>query len=148
MREDLIHQQQGEEMKRLLIVLFLGLSSVANAADIQTIIEVKAKEHNVNPKFVNAIVKVESGYNPRVRGSRGEYGLGQILCSTARGVGFNGKCDQLIDPETNLEYSVRYLREALNRSDNNECYAATLYSAGFLHKPTRSSYCKKIMAAM
>lgn len=136
-------------MKRLLIVLFLGLSSTAQAFELtpQALVLLKAFEHKVDANFANAIVKVESNYNPRVRGRHGEYGLGQIKCPTARSVGFKGECDQLFDPETNLEYSMRYLVKALRKSNGNECHAATLYNAGLDRKPGNSAYCRKVMAA-
>lgn len=139
-------------MKRLA-VLFLGLCFVANEAkafelSIQALVIKKAIEHKIDATFANAIVKVESNYNPRIRGRQGEYGLGQIKCQTARGVGFKENCDLLYDPETNLEYSYRYLKKALERANGNECFAASLYNTGFGVKPRVSAYCKKVLNAM
>ena len=140
-------------MKRLLTVLFLGLCFVANEAkafelSIEALVIKKAIEHKIDATFANAIVKVESNYNPRIRGRQGEYGLGQIKCQTARGVGFKENCDLLLDPETNLEYSYRYLKQAIERANGNECFAASLYNTGFGIKPYRSKYCTKVLAAM
>ena len=140
-------------MKRLL-VLFLGLCLTVQTAQafvepsLQTLVLFKSIEHRVDFIFANAIIKVESNYNPRMRGRHGEYGLGQIKCGTAKGVGFKGHCDQLYDPETNLEYSFRYLKKALERVDGNQCFAASLYNTGFGVKPKQSTYCKKVLAAM
>lgn len=140
-------------MKRLL-VLFLGLCLMTNNAqafvepNLQTLVLFKSIEHKVDFIFVNAIIKVESNYNPRMRGRHGEYGLGQIKCGTAKGVGFKGYCDQLYDPETNLEYSIRYLKKALERNNGNECFAAAQYNTGFGVKPKQTAYCKKVLAAM
>jgi soluble lytic murein transglycosylase-like protein len=140
-------------MKRLLTVLFLGSCFFVNEAkafelSIQALVIKKAFEHNIDAVFANAVVKVESNYNPRIRGRQGEYGLGQIKCQTARGVGFNDNCDLLYDPETNLEYSYRYLKKAIERANGNECFAASLYNTGFGVKPYKSDYCKKVLAAM
>ena len=141
-------------MKRLL-VLFLGFSlmSISNVQafvepSLQTLVLFKALEHKVDFIFANAIIKVESNYNPRMRGRQGEYGLGQIKCQTAKSVGFKGYCDQLYDPETNLEYSFRYLKKALERVNGNQCFAASLYNTGFGVKPKRSKYCEKVLIAM
>lgn len=139
-------------MKRLT-VLFLGFCVFASEAKafeltIQALVIKKAIEHKIDANFANAIVKVESNYNPRFRGRQGEYGLGQIKCQTARGVGFKENCDRLYDPETNLEYSYRYLKKALERSNGNECFAASLYNTGFGVKPKVSVYCKKVLDAM
>ena len=107
-----------------------------------------AIEHRIDAVFANAIVKVESNYNPRMRGKAGEYGLGQIKCQTARSVGFKQDCDQLYDPETNLEYSYRYLKKAIERTNGNNCFAASLYNTGFGIRPHKSDYCNKVLAAM
>jgi soluble lytic murein transglycosylase-like protein len=140
-------------MKRLLTVLFLGscffvCEAKAFELSIEALVIKKAIEHKIDATFANAIVKVESNYNPRIRGRQGEYGLGQIKCQTARGVGFKENCDLLFDPETNLEYSYRYLKQAIERANGNECFAATLYNTGFNVRPYKSAYCKKVLAAM
>ncbi len=115
---------------------------------VHELVTKKAQENNVPVRLAHAIVRHESNYNPRVRGRQGEIGLGQIKCQTARGVGFTGNCSNLYDPETNLTYSMRYLREALNRTNNNECHAATLYNAGLGASPRSSAYCKKVTARL
>ena len=142
-------------MKRLLIVLFLGCSFFAGEAkafdielSIRALVIKKAIEHRIDAIFANAIVKVESNYNPRMRGKAGEYGLGQIKCQTARSVGFKQDCDLLYDPETNLEYSYRYLKKAIERTNGNNCFAASLYNTGFGIRPHKSEYCNKVLAAM
>ena len=140
-------------MKRLLFVLFLGCSFFVGEAkafeySIQALVIKKAIEHRIDATLANAIVKVESNYNPRVRGRHGEYGLGQIKCQTARSVGFKQDCDRLYDPETNLEYSYRYLSKAIRLSRGNDCHAASLYNTGFGKKPRQSEYCNKVLAAM
>lgn len=108
------------------------------------LVAVKALEHNVPAPLAHAIVTKESGFNPTVI-SKGNYGLGQIRCGTARGLGFTGNCRDLLDPETNLTYSMRYLREALDRSRGDWCKAATLYNRGTNATPRRSAYCEHVM---
>lgn len=108
------------------------------------LVTVKAQEHNVPAPLAHAIVTKESGFNPKVI-SKGNYGLGQIRCGTARGLGFRGNCRDLLDPETNLTYSMRYLREALDRSRGDWCKAATLYNRGTNATPRRSAYCEHII---
>ena len=125
----------------------LASSGRAHANEsIHSMVSRKAADHGVPVKFAHAIVKVESNYNPKVRGAAGEYGLGQILCGTARGVGFNGKCSELLNPETNLEYSMRYLSRGLKLADGNLCAASTFYNTGRVGKT--SPYCRKVMTKM
>lgn len=147
-------------MKKQVLALATGLSLLVSASNafsgekttsvsnIQDAVVVFAEKHNVPKSFALALVKVESNYNPQVRGAHGEYGLGQIKCSTARSVGFNGKCSQLLDVSTNLEYSMRYLRVALDRANDNTCHAATLYNSGVDNKPRSSRYCKVVLASL
>ena len=99
-------------------------------------------------EFALALITVESNFNPLIRGKHGEYGLGQIKCSTAKSVGFTGNCKELFDPDTNLEYSMKYLRLALNISHDNVCHAATYYNSGIRGKPRSSAYCKKVLALL
>lgn len=62
-----------------------------------------------------AVVRQESGFNPRATGSVGEIGLMQLRCATAKGIGYRGSCRGLYHVSTNLRYGMRYLRMALNR---------------------------------
>jgi Transglycosylase SLT domain len=71
-----------------------------------------------------AIVRHESGFNPRATGRAGEIGLMQLKCSTARGIGYRGGCRGLYNVSTNLHYGMRYLRMALNRG------SVAYYNAG------------------
>jgi soluble lytic murein transglycosylase-like protein len=109
----------------------------------------KAQEHNVPSSLAIAVVTVESNWDAKALSS-GNYGLGQIKCGTARGIGFNGKCAALLEPEVNLEYSMTYMRMALDEAQDDQCRAATLYNEGlgksWRNKPSR--YCRKVMKIM
>lgn len=96
--------------------------------------------------LAHAVVRVESGYQPRVRGAAGEYGLGQIMCATARGIGFTGGCHELLDPATNLRWSMKYLRMALDKGGPG-CEGVTLYNTGLAARPHCSSYGRKVMGS-
>lgn len=147
-------------MKKQVLALFTGLCIIVSASSafsgekttsrtaIQNAVVIFAEKHNVPKSLALALVKVESNYNPKARGAAGEYGLGQIKCSTARSVGFTGSCSKLLEVSTNLEYSMRYLRLALNRAGDNSCYAATLYNSGIDNKPRSSKYCKLVLASI
>lgn len=138
-------------MKVIAIATAALLSFAVSSAQAETIQEMvtrKAADHGVPIKLAHAVILTESGYNPKVRGQRGEYGLGQILCRTAKGEGFKGNCNELTNPETNLEYSMLYLREALDAANGDVCGASTLYSAGLMVKPGKSAYCRLILKRM
>jgi soluble lytic murein transglycosylase-like protein len=80
--------------------------------------------------FALRIAKIESNYNPRVRGRAGEYGIFQIKCDTARGLGFSGSCPALADARTNIEWGLRHLSAALRSSGGNLKLAASKHNAG------------------
>ncbi len=68
-----------------------------------------AREYNVPVELAQAVVRIESNYNPNARGSAGEIGLMQIKPATARMMGYSGSSKGLFDPETNLKYGMKYL---------------------------------------
>lgn len=138
----------------MALVIVIGLACAAcqsvdasgsnSKTPLGQLVAAKAQQHNVPTALAHAIVTKESGYNPRAV-SRGNYGLGQIRCSTARGLGFTGSCRDLLDPNINLTYSMSYLREALDKSRGDWCKAATLYNRGINATPRSSAYCRQII---
>jgi len=104
----------------------------------------KAHEQNVPTELAHAVVIVESNYQPKAF-NQGSYGIGQIRCGTARGVGFHGSCRELFKPDINLTYSFIYLRMALDIAEDNYCLAATLYNEGLASRSRRGKYCRKVL---
>jgi soluble lytic murein transglycosylase-like protein len=121
-----------------------GVTAASANQNIVNLVTRKAIEHNIPVKFAHAIIHVESRHHANARHTS-HYGLGQIKCGTARGIGFRGDCKQLLNPEINLEYSFKYLRMALDIAKDNECYAATLYQGGLGVRPRSSRYCKNVI---
>lgn len=144
--------------KLTLTAIFLMASSLAFASTtsqytepkkyntIPEMVVLQAERHNLPPKFALAIVRLESNFQPKVRGLAGEYGLGQIKCPTARMVGFKGDCSKLLIPEINLEYSMRYLKHGYKATGGDLCRTAMFYNSGQVYKPSRapSEYCIKM----
>lgn len=106
-----------------------------------------ARKHGVPERVAMAVVQVESNFNPRARGSAGEIGLMQIKPATARGLGFRGASKALYDPQTNLEWGMRYLAGAHKRSSGDLCGTILRYNAGHFAKrmnPVSRRYCRKV----
>jgi transglycosylase-like protein with SLT domain len=83
-----------------------------------------AAEQGVDASLVRAVIQVESGYQPRVRSSKGAVGLMQVLPATARRYGVTN----LYDPAANIRAGVSHLRMLLDRFPLALALAA--YNAG------------------
>ena len=64
-----------------------------------------ANEHGINHYLIQAVVQVESNYNPRAVSSAGARGLMQLMPETQRELGVRNA----FDPWDNLHGGVRYL---------------------------------------
>lgn len=104
----------------------------------RSLIEKEAVQAGLAPEIAEAVMAVESGYNPGAIGGVGEIGLMQILPSTARMLGFSGTLADLAVPETNIHYGVMYLAKAWRLAGGDLCTAAMKYRAG--HGETRFSF--------
>ncbi|ADZ69762.1 lytic transglycosylase domain-containing protein [Polymorphum gilvum] len=124
------------------------LSPAARAAGgIDELIRDAARRHGVPVDLAHAVVRVESNYNPKARGSAGEVGLMQIKPATARGIGYRGSASALYDPATNLEWGMRYLAAAHKLASGDTCGTILRYNAGHFAKrmnPVSRRYCSKV----
>jgi soluble lytic murein transglycosylase-like protein len=101
-------------------------------------------------KLADAVVRIESRYNPSVSHG-GAVGLMQIKPQTARGLGYSGGAGGLMNPETNLRYGMLYLAQAYRMAGGDTCGTVMRYQSG--HYATRFSganraYCGKARAIM
>lgn len=113
----------------------------------QRIGKAEAARNNIPFAIVDAVMRVESGYDPGARGDVGEVGLMQILPATADMLGFKGPLSALTEPQTNIAYGTQYLAEAWRLSGQDICTTVMKYRAG--HGETRFSvksvdYCKRV----
>lgn len=113
----------------------------------QRIGKAEAQRNQIPFAIVDAVMRVESGYDPGARGDVGEVGLMQILPATADMLGFKGSREALAKPETNIAYGTQYLAEAWRLSNKDICTTVMKYRAG--HGETRFSvksvdYCKRV----
>lgn len=94
----------------------------------------------------DAVVHVESDYNPDTIGSVGEIGLMQVRPETAAMLGFRGSNDDLAKPEVNLHYGVIYLSKAWRLANGDLCRALMKYRAGHgeeVMTPLSVEYCRR-----
>jgi Transglycosylase SLT domain len=106
----------------------------------------EAEANRVPPAVVDAVVRIESQYDPTAVGSVGEIGLMQVRPKTAALLGFQGETADLAEPQTNLRYGVSYLAKAWRLAGGDLCRALMKYRAG--HGSERMSalsieYCRR-----
>jgi soluble lytic murein transglycosylase-like protein len=85
-----------------------------------------ARLNDVRPDLVRAVVQVESAFNPYALSPKGAQGLMQLMPATARQFGVQNA----FNPEENVRAGVAYLRQLLDRYENNETLALAAYNAG------------------
>ncbi|MEO5632622.1 lytic transglycosylase domain-containing protein [Gaiella sp.] len=100
----------------------------------EQIVRIHAKNYDLDPALLAAVIYTESRFNARAESSAGAIGLMQLLPETARGIAVRTGGDgfavkDLYVPEINVRYGAWYLRNMLDRySDERTALAA--YHAG------------------
>lgn len=116
-----------------------------------SIIQREAASAGLPVQIADAVVQIESGYNPSVIGGVGEIGLMQVRPATAAMLGFKGSPAELAQPEVNIRYGVRYLAEAWRLSNGDLCRALMKYRAGHgseTMSPLSVTYCSRAQAVL
>ncbi|MCR4523340.1 MULTISPECIES: lytic transglycosylase domain-containing protein [Bosea] len=123
-----------------------ALAAPAGSEGIKAIVARHAAANGVPFSLADAVVRVESRYNPRASHA-GNYGLMQIRHQTARGMGYSGGAGGLLDAETNARFGMKYLAQAYKLAGGDTCRTIMKYQSG--HMATRMSganrtYCAKV----
>jgi soluble lytic murein transglycosylase-like protein len=90
------------------------------------IIDAHAQLNGLRPDLVRAVVQVESGFNPFATSSKGALGLMQLMPATIHRYGVKNP----FNPAENVRAGVAYLKQLLDRYQNNEELALAAYNAG------------------
>jgi hypothetical protein len=82
--------------------------------------------YGVPERLVSAVIRAESGFNPRAVSRKGAQGLMQLMPETASLLGVRNS----FDPRENIDGGVRHLRSLIDRFSNNLALAIAAYNAG------------------
>ena len=105
----------------------------------------------LDPRFVQAVIAVESNFNPRAVSRKGAAGLMQLMPETARRYGI----DDPFDPMQNVSAGTRHLRILLDRYAGDLELTLAAYNAGETAVerhggvppyPETQAYVKKVLA--
>lgn len=95
-----------------------------------SVVSQESRKQGLPTALADAVVVVESNYNPSAIGSVGEIGLMQVRPQTAAMLGFAGEPSSLLDPSTNVRFGVRYLAQAWKLTGGDLCRTLMKYRAG------------------
>lgn len=95
----------------LVALLMTACQTVQSPAQpsLHEMIRAAAVSHDISPEIALGLIDVESTFKPTVS-KDGNYGLMQIRLATAKSMGFKGSLKDLMIPENNIEYGMRYLQ--------------------------------------
>ena len=90
-----------------------ALSRAAQLRDnvYSELIAAAAQTHGVDPILVQALIQVESNYQPRARSHKGAMGLMQLMPATAREYNVRN----VYDPKSNIDAGVRKLKSLIDK---------------------------------
>ena len=127
-------------MKRILLAAAAAVMLIhpasAQRANYEQMVASHAAANGVPAELVHRVIVRESRYNPRAV-SKGNYGMMQIKLATARGLGYTGTAQGLLDPDTNLTYAVKYLAGAYRVAGGNHNRAVSYYAGGYYYAAKR-----------
>jgi hypothetical protein len=115
------------------------------ASDYDAMISRHAAANGLPESLVRRVMMKESGGRAHLI-SAGNYGLMQIRHGTARGLGYSGSAQGLLDPETNMTYAAKYLAGAYRAAGGNQDRAVSLYQRGYYYEAKRQGLTQTVSA--
>lgn len=119
------------------VLVFWVLPGVLRARfklDHIDLIKQYSEQYDLDPALVCAVIYTESSFKETATSRVGAKGLMQIMPQTgaeiAEALGEPFSEERLYDPEVSIRYGCYYLREQLDRFDQNEAVTLAAYNAG------------------
>ena len=126
-----VMSKRGFRLVRVRVGVFRGvppdrLKHIIQSSEIRNLIQHWGDRYRVDPKLVQSVIEVESGFNIHARSRKGAGGLMQLMPETA------DRFDviDVFDPSENIRGGVAYLRWLLDHFDQDLNKAIAAYNAG------------------
>lgn len=100
--------------------------SDVSRGEITQLIDAYSEKNGLDADFVKAVVKQESGFNPKATSRCGAAGLMQLMPGTAKGLGVTNP----YDAEQNVKGGTKMLANLLKTYGGNKELALAAYNAG------------------
>jgi soluble lytic murein transglycosylase-like protein len=100
--------------------------SVTDSGNYDHLISEFSKKYQVDFALVKAIIRAESGFNPKAISRKGAKGLMQLMPETA----LRMNVSNVFNPKENIEGGVRYFKYLLSLFDNDLRLSLAAYNAG------------------
>ena len=94
--------------------------------ELEPVIRRHSSQHRLHPALIRAVIKAESGFDPRAVSRSGAIGLMQLMPQTAVRLDVR----DMYDPDDNVGGGTKYLRQLLDRFHGNLPLALAAYNAG------------------
>ena len=102
------------------------VAAALTSADIDQAVREASSRHQLDPDFVNSVIKAESNFHPRAVSNKGAQGLMQLMPQTASKLGVTDP----FDPKANIEAGTAHLKALLSMYGNDPVKALAAYNAG------------------
>ena len=125
---NIVKQAPQVSLNQALIEATAGQANLqpASKAQIMNVVSQISKKYEVDENLVKALIKQESGFNPKAKSKAGAMGLMQLMPSTAKNLGVKDPYNTV----QNVEGGVKYLKSMLNKYNGNVILALAAYNAG------------------
>jgi hypothetical protein len=99
---------------------------IIDRQSVDAMVNGAGQRHQIDPDFINSVIRAESGFNNRAVSKKGAQGLMQLMPGTASQLGVANS----FDPNANVEGGTKYLRELLEKYNYDVPKALAAYNAG------------------
>lgn len=125
---NIVKQAPQVSLNQALIEATAGQTNLqpASKSQIMNVVSQISKKYEVDENLVKALIKQESGFNPKAKSKAGAMGLMQLMPSTAKNLGVKDPYNTV----QNVEGGVKYLKSMLNKYNGNVILALAAYNAG------------------